>query len=34
MKKSVLEKYIGLLDGKNTLRNVEFITKLVNKKNN
>jgi hypothetical protein len=30
LKKSVLEKYIGPLDGKNLDRNIEFITKLIN----
>ena len=30
MEKSVLEKYIGPLDGKNTLRNIEFINHFLN----
>ena len=34
MKKSVLEKYIGPLDGLNTKRNIQFINQLIKKNNN
>lgn len=33
LKKEVLEKYIGFLDGRNTQRNIEFISSLVTNKN-